>query len=223
MSRITVKRSRMLKYFIDTTANIIEENGIDGVTIRKIAELSGYNSATIYNYFENLDHLIFLASLRFIKPYATSVADYAKKGKNSLEKNILIWEYFCLYSFKNPELYNAIFFARLSSPLNHYITEYYSLYPDELVQDDSNVSSMLTKQNIYERAHVILEPCVDEGFLSEDALDPLNEMIMFIYKGMLQQILNKELTEPLEITVARAITYIKICYNGFLLKGHLTL
>ncbi len=99
----------MLKYFIDTTANIIEENGIDGVTIRKIAELSGYNSATIYNYFENLDHLIFLASLRFIKPYATSVADYAKKGKNSLEKNILIWEYFACIHLKIPN-YTMLFF-----------------------------------------------------------------------------------------------------------------
>lgn len=221
MTKLSLKKSRILKFFIDATAEIIQEEGIEGITIRKIAERSGYNSATIYNYFENLDHLIFLAALRFIKPYATNVAEYAKKGNNSLEKNILIWEYFCIHSFNNPEIYNAIFFAKLSNPLDDYIADYYELYPDELVRDDSNVSKMLNKQNIYERAHIILEYCVEEGFLDDKSLDPLNEMILFIYKGILLQILNKELDEPIDMTVARAVNYIKICYNGFLKKGHM--
>ncbi len=49
-----------MTYFIDATNEIIENEGIESVTIRKVANLAGYNSATIYNYFENLDHLIFL-------------------------------------------------------------------------------------------------------------------------------------------------------------------
>lgn len=221
MTKLSLKKTRILKFFIDATAALIQEEGIEGITIRKIAERSGYNSATIYNYFENLDHLIFLAALHFIKPYATNVSSYAQKGKNALEKNILIWEYFCIHSFSNPELYNAIFFAKLSNPLDDYIADYYALYPEELVRAELNVSKMLNKQNIYERAHIILEPCVEEGFLDEASLDPLNEMILFVYKGILLQVLNKELDEPLEATVARALNYIKICYNGFLKKGKL--
>lgn len=216
MAKNQIKKNRILKFFIDATAEIMERDGIDGITIRKIAEVSGYNSATIYNYFENLDHLIFLAALKFIKPYTNGVANYAKNSKNALEKNILIWEYFCLHSFRHPELYHAIFFAKLSNPIDNYITEYYELYPEELIVDDRNLSSMLSKQNIYERAHVILEQCVEEGYLVEEDLDALNEMILFIYKGMLAQVLNHELDETIEQTVKRAIKYIEICYSGFL-------
>ena len=218
MAKNKIKKNRILKFFIDATSEIMERDGIDGITIRKIAEVSGYNSATIYNYFENLDHLVFLAALKFIKPYTNGVGDYAKNSKNALDKNILIWEYFCMHSFSHPELYHAIFFAKLSNPIDNYISEYYELYPDELVIDDRNVSTMLSKQNIYERAHVILEHCVEEGYLSTEDLDPLNEMILFIYKGMLAQVLNHELDEPVEKTVERAVQYIKICYKGFLKK-----
>lgn len=42
----------MWKYFVDATAEIIEEEGVENVTIRKVADRAGYNSATIYNYFQ---------------------------------------------------------------------------------------------------------------------------------------------------------------------------
>lgn len=45
------QRVRMIKYFIDATIEIIEKEGYEGVTIRKVADIAGYNSATIYNYF----------------------------------------------------------------------------------------------------------------------------------------------------------------------------
>lgn len=49
----------MWQYFIEATAAIIEEEGYDHITIRKIADKAGYNSATIYNYFSELSHLTF--------------------------------------------------------------------------------------------------------------------------------------------------------------------
>ena len=50
----------MWKYFVDATAEIIEEEGLENVTIRKVADKAGYNSATIYNYFSEISHLLFL-------------------------------------------------------------------------------------------------------------------------------------------------------------------
>lgn len=60
----------MWEYFIDATAKIIKEEGIEHVTIRKIADLAGFTSSTIYNYFEELSHLTFFASMRFIQDYS---------------------------------------------------------------------------------------------------------------------------------------------------------
>lgn len=50
----------MMGYFIDAANQIIENEGIESVTIRKVADIAGYNSATLYNYFNDLNHLLFL-------------------------------------------------------------------------------------------------------------------------------------------------------------------
>ena len=60
--RENIKRSRMMKYFIDAANKIIKKRGIDAVNIRDTANLAGYSSATLYNYFDNLTHLVFLAT-----------------------------------------------------------------------------------------------------------------------------------------------------------------
>ena len=50
-----MKRQRVMDYFINATIDIVSESGIDSVTLRSVAEKAGYNSATLYNYFENID------------------------------------------------------------------------------------------------------------------------------------------------------------------------
>ena len=44
-----LQKKRIMIYFIDATNLIIEKEGLDAVTLRKVADLAGYNSATIYN------------------------------------------------------------------------------------------------------------------------------------------------------------------------------
>jgi AcrR family transcriptional regulator len=104
LTKKEIQKRRMMSYFIEAAANIIEEEGIQGITTRKVADLAGYNVATVYNYFKNLDHLIFFASLKFIKDYVLNLSSYTKYASNALEKSILIWECFCKYSFKKPDI-----------------------------------------------------------------------------------------------------------------------
>lgn len=220
MTKKKIQRNRMITYFIDAAAQIIEREGIHAITIRKVADLSGYNSATLYNYFENLDHLVFLAAMKFIKPYTENVSHYAKNAKDSLDKNLLVWECFCHYSFKNPTIYYAIFFAKLSSPIHDYIKEYYEIYPENLNSNQNNISTMLSKQNIYDRALVLLEDCVQEGFIDFSHINEVNEMTMMVYKGMLARVMNEEIDDSIENIVKRTIKYIKICYNAYLKNHH---
>ena len=49
----------MLFYDLDDkTKTIIESQGLEQVTTRRLAELTGYNSAKLYFYFRNLDELV---------------------------------------------------------------------------------------------------------------------------------------------------------------------
>ena len=51
------KRKRIMSYFINATIELMEKEGIENLTIRKVAEQAKYNSATLYHYFSNLDEL----------------------------------------------------------------------------------------------------------------------------------------------------------------------
>ncbi|UZN00738.1 TetR/AcrR family transcriptional regulator [Lysinibacillus sp. MHQ-1] len=97
----------MWKYFVDATAEIIEEEGLENVTIRKVADKAGYNSATIYNYFSEISHLLFFASMRCMQDYTNEVARYIERGKDPIDKYLLAWECFCQYSFKQPQIFSC--------------------------------------------------------------------------------------------------------------------
>ena len=55
---MNIKKKRVMMYFIEATQELILDEGLEKLSIKKIAEKAGYNSATIYNYFENLEVLI---------------------------------------------------------------------------------------------------------------------------------------------------------------------
>ena len=42
-----LQKKRIIKYFIDAVKQIQEEEGLQSVTIRKVADIAGYNSATL--------------------------------------------------------------------------------------------------------------------------------------------------------------------------------
>lgn len=57
MEEMNIKKKRVMMYFIEATQELILKEGLENLSIKKIAEKAGYNSATIYNYFENLEVL----------------------------------------------------------------------------------------------------------------------------------------------------------------------
>lgn len=109
MDKKTIQKRRIMSYFIDAAYNIIDRDGIEKVTIREVADIAGYNSATIYNYFDSLEHLIFYASLRYLKEYINDLNDYVKDCRNSLDRFIRIWECFIFHSMNRPKIYYNIF------------------------------------------------------------------------------------------------------------------
>ena len=52
--------------FINAAAEIMEEEGVESLTLRKVSGRAGYNSATLYNYFNDLEHLVACASVRWL-------------------------------------------------------------------------------------------------------------------------------------------------------------
>ena len=180
--------------FINVTDELINEVGINNVTIRNIAQRAGYNSATIYNYFENLDHLVFFGAMKNIRDYAQNLNKYLIGTENAMDRFLRVWECFCDYAYYSPEIYNAIFLPKLDKDMEHYVSQYYSLFPEELGVSNTTLSTMLIKGDIDERAMTIVMDCVDEGFIRLEDKDYFNEMTLLIFEGMLARTIRNKIS-----------------------------
>ncbi|HKL09907.1 MAG TPA: TetR/AcrR family transcriptional regulator [Clostridia bacterium] len=218
MLKKEIQRKRIQKYFIDAATRVIEEEGINSITLRKVSDIAGYNSATLYNYFESVNHVKMLAAMRFIRPYADQLPEFILGYKDAYDKTLLIWKCFLNHAFRSPQIYHAIFFANLNNPIHDYVKEYYQIYPEDLIQTDTNINTMLLNSNLPDRNTVLLEECVEEGFLDRADFEELNNMLILIFNGMLSKIINGEINDPVELLIERTYKYIKICFNGYLKK-----
>ena len=201
-----IQTVRMMTYFINATADIIEKEGIDNVTIRKIADLAGYNSATIYNYFEDLSHLIFFASMSVVKEYTDALPKYLEKARTPLERYFLIWECFCKYSFESPKIYYAVFSANLGThPIN--MAKYYEYFPADLLAfpDDDDIKFMLLESSQYKRILIAINQSIREGYIQGEHAEQIAESHYLIWQGMLTMFVNNRTTytvdEAAEVTV----------------------
>lgn len=218
MTNKEIQRKRMMSYFINATYDIIYEYGVQEVTLRKVAKKAGYNSATIYNYFENLDHLIFYAAMRHVKDYALALNTYLLDAKNAMDRFLKIWECFCDYAYDKPEIYNAIFFPNLDKDMEHYVKEYYEFFPEDLFTHQGVVSTMLLKTDLTDRAMTIILDCANEGYIQLEDSKTINDMTLLIFEGTLKRILRNKISY--DDARNNTMDYFKFIFERFLIKEY---
>lgn len=209
VDRNDIKKIRTLKIFIDAAVQIIEEKGIEAVTIREVAKIAGYNSATIYNYFDNRNQLVFFAAVQFIGDYVQDLPGYMNQSDNILERFILNWECFCKYSFKKPQIYYALFTADIGDYPEDLIQNYYTLFPEVIDNAPQELIPMLLESDLSKRASLAIQPCIEEGYFSQEEAAELDEMIMLVYQGMFSLLTNNRLNYSVEEAIDRTVKYIR--------------
>lgn len=203
-----IQTVRMMSYFIDATAKIIEKEGIDNVTIRKVADIAGYNSATIYNYFEDLSHLIFFASMKFVKKYTDALPEYLSKAKTPLERYFLIWECFCKHSFASPQIYYAVFSSDLGIHPKK-LSKYYEFYPTDLSEAPEDLRNMLLESNLSRRTRIALEQCIKEGYIKESNANQIAEAHYILWQGILTMFINHRSINTVEEATEMTMKHIR--------------
>ena len=187
--RENIKRSRMMKYFIDAANKIIKKKGIDAVNIRDTANLAGYSSATLYNYFDNLTHLVFLATFNQLEEYNKALAICIAKCKNSIEVYMRICRCFCDFAYEKPEIYEILFFSHNDGKFDNYIEQYYKLFPNKDYKNLPNFLGKMFKSNdIHARSLFMLENCIKDGYLDKLNIDDFNDICLRFNKTILQDV-----------------------------------
>lgn len=173
---------------IRATQSIIFSEGLDGITIRKIAETAKVNSAILYKYFQDLDELLLFANTDLLKDYAKDLIIQSKNNTMSQPKQayLLNWKLFCHYSFKYPECMNHLFFCKHSDDLKRIIQSYYDLFSEQLEEMNVTLHALIQSGNLYQRNLEILQPLF-KGRISKKRIDLINNLTVSYYRMLLNE------------------------------------
>lgn len=208
------QRKRTMRFFIDAASQLISDHSIDEVTIRKVADIAGYNSATLYNYFENLNHLKSLAALTFTFDYISDLGTLSDNYDDSWLLNEAIWESFYRHSYYQPHIFYSIFGELHPQDFDGHFKQFFDLYPERIENLHENIQQMLIGENIYDRTLFLLKRIVADGLIDPRDIDDLNELLYFTYKGMMTKLLSDD-SYTKEEFVTKGMAYTRRILNCY--------
>ena len=191
MEEMNIKKKRVMMYFIEATQELILDKGLEKLSIKKIAEKAGYNSATIYNYFENLEVLILYASINYLKDYLNDLKNEITADMKAIEVYEIVYKIFTKHSFEQPEIFHTLFFGKYSYKLENIIKKYYEIFSDEIEGHIDLTKAMLIQGNIYDRDLPIINKMVKEGNIKEEEAKFIMETIIRVHQSYLSDLLHK--------------------------------
>ena len=104
------KKKELIKVtFIEAAKSIIMQEGVANVTVRRIADITGYSYTTIYHYFENLEELLLETKLLMIQDmvnYGREKPLYNENPLQRLKKHAKIPIDFFI---ENPNIFNFFY------------------------------------------------------------------------------------------------------------------
>lgn len=191
MEELSVKKKRVMALFIESAEKILKEEGGSNLSIRRVSSEAGYNSATLYNYFHDLEHLRLFASVKYLKEYAEMLAENLTDDMNAMEHYREVYQCFNYFAFREPEVFHNIFFGKHSDSLADVLDIYYhQLFPDELAGLSEPTKKMLTQGTMHDRDRLMMENAVSEGFVAESKAEKTMDILIavhqnFIYEAMM--------------------------------------
>lgn len=177
-----------MRYFIEAAVDVIDQEGVENITIRKVSDLAGYNSATLYNYFDDLNHLLFMAALTYVEEYIEALPSYIKYVQNAEEMYLEVWSCFIDYAFLKPSIYNIWFFSPLKNSVDTYVAQFYALYPMDVKKFPREIRDMLASASAKTRTRILLNDCIAEGFVEEQRVDSIIDITHSVLQTMLTDV-----------------------------------
>lgn len=98
-----------MRIFIEATKSLMDSVGEEGLSIRKIAAKAGYNSATIYNYFQDLDELMLFGSVSFFRDVFQKVLEGRTDDMTWKDRYIYFFRSLASVSFRKPKAFYNMF------------------------------------------------------------------------------------------------------------------
>lgn len=178
--------------FIEAATEMIESEGIESLSIRKLAKKLDCSTGNIYYYFKNLDEVMAYACMGY---YASYLADmsilYAEQGY-TLKAYEESWKIYIDHVFAFPEIFMKLIYGPYSRRLSEISSEYYALFPEKRKKLNSPIAKNLMEDGLRTSDdHLVLGSCVKAGTITRENADILGYMLRTMTRGALCDIQDK--------------------------------
>ena len=210
------------KKYIEAAYELIARDGLAGASTRKIAEEVGCTSPALYRHFPDIDKLIAVASIRFLRDYIEDARQLSQVDLNPLELNLQLWECLAFYSFQRADLFEKLFYGDPSGRLySEAVSEYFTQYPEDLIGLKAFIFDLFMNSTIAERDLILLEQAEEKGMITPESSVYLSKIDSYLYRGMLASLKGHNLDEEDIREATREFMQLIIkCYTQQLNEGY---
>lgn len=170
---------------ISQTYELLKTTSPNDIKIRAIASACDCTSTVIYRHFEDLDHLIRFAAVRFLENYVIDIQKIVTGNSDPLELLMKMWQTFAQYAFENVEVFELFFWGRFKERLGDTIFEYYQFFPEEWKNLDGLFTSVFFNNDLKERNYIVLHRATVAGYFDHKTDRMLSDIACDLFHGLL--------------------------------------
>lgn len=152
--------------FIRAAQSILESEGAEGVSARKVAQLAGWSYATIYNYFTDINHLLWYCIPAYVEDIYERVQAAIGPETNGSMQLHQAYQVYVGYFLERPNIYKFMFLTDIGPP------------PAEL-------EAKLAESVLGQGQELILRLCADQGLIRRQDIDLVGELLFVAINGAL--------------------------------------
>ena len=185
------KKEFVKSKFIDAAKSIIFKEGVGAVTVRGVAEMTGYSYATIYHYFSDLNELLLEAKLSMIGDMVRISAKDAVISDDPMQRMKDNMKIMVDYFIANPNIFRFFYFYEMDDrnretmiALNLEPMYYDSFMPfvESGVIKETDIPAA-SRAMLYTAFGVITIYLSNNGLSREDVDSDMNRIIELILRG----------------------------------------
>lgn len=171
----------------------LSQEKADKLSARNLAKTGGFSPAALYRYFDSMENLITVASIKFMKEYINDYGKLMDSDYGFPEVYVEGWKLFNSYAFTNPDIYYGLFWGEYRGSYCNAMEEYYELFPVAVSKKyPARFMTLFSSGDIYERDLQVLRLACNKKLMSESDAIYLSRSNPLIVKGMLIESLNSK-------------------------------
>lgn len=160
------RKDRTQNEIIEAAKAIIHEKGHEAITVRNLAELTGYSHTSLYYYFKDLNALLWALRFDMIEDMITELTSTPYHKPDPVDEVLEAFFIYTDYFFNHPNVFRFFYF-----------------YP--FVQPEGDTRYQMLEERFQRIWQVSFVRLIDEGIIQFENLELVAKTIIYSLHGMI--------------------------------------